>query len=176
MEITKCPACSSSKCQIIDSYTDKIEIIAKEYRFVQQPYNINKCIDCGLHYKSDILSPEEFSLYYTNVDFKGWSYERLYPPERVIKKYLEGKPVGKRILDFGCSEGRLLASLVNDYECYGFDLNAEALKVAKSKGISIFEDLDKLLNCGMQFDFIIIVDVFEHLLTPTQVIDSLQKL
>jgi 2-polyprenyl-3-methyl-5-hydroxy-6-metoxy-1,4-benzoquinol methylase len=176
MEIRKCPACSSSHYRVISSCNEKIELKAKEFQFWQPPYNINKCDECGLHFKSNVLSPEELSLYYANVDFNKWGYEKLYPPERIIRNYLLNRIAGKKILDFGCSEGRLLATLVGGNECYGYDLNLEALQVAKSNGISVFETYEQLINSQIQFDVIIMIDVFEHLLNPIEVIDNMQKL
>jgi 2-polyprenyl-3-methyl-5-hydroxy-6-metoxy-1,4-benzoquinol methylase len=176
MEVKKCPGCGSGDFELISSYRRAIESELNGIKFTQPPYSIIVCRHCGLHFKDNIMSPEEFLRYYENVDFGKWNINEFYPPENIILNYLSKKTTRLGILDYGCSEGRLLASLVPQHDCYGFDYNAGALEIAKKKGIRVFYDMDEMENCGRQFDVILMIDVFEHLLDPSDTIRRLLQL
>jgi SAM-dependent methyltransferase len=56
--------------------------------------------------------------------------------------------------------------LVGTHQCYGIELNSEAAAEAAAKGITILS-LDSLEGVtAMQFDVVMLIDVFEHLAAP----------
>jgi SAM-dependent methyltransferase len=98
----------------------------------------------------------------------------LYPTEQATVQLLRQVPPGGKILDFGCSSGRLLAPFVREYQCIGFEINAEAAALARSKGIQMLSDP---MEAGRQsLDAVVLVDVFEHLSQPTQTLVDLAGL
>lgn len=139
--------------------------------FVQPRYHIRDCQSCGLLYRDRTLSAAQFERYYAQTDFTGWETSSYYPTERAVLAHLKKLPRGSRILDFGCSSGRLLAEFCDHYECFGFEINAEAAAKAASKGLQILSthELDKESN----FDAIVLVDVFEHLMQPLSLLTKL---
>jgi SAM-dependent methyltransferase len=176
MKVTKCPACNSNHFKEIGEFSDSIALKGKNCEFLQEPYAIHECLTCGLHYKNNILTPEQFSLYYNDSEFERWSYSKLYPPEKIIEQRLLSKKEKLCILDFGCSEGRLLGQLLNNHICYGFDINPQSLDIARSKGMNTFSSFEELKNTKVRFDTVLLIDVFEHLLNPMETIDLLLKL
>ena len=176
MQVTKCPACNSSQYKTIGEYKESVVLQGKGCEFLQEPYAIYECHNCGLHYKSNILTPEQFSLYYANARFEQWSNSELYPPEKIIAQYLISNNKKLDILDFGCSEGRILSHFLNIHTCYGFDVNPNSLKIARSKGINTFFSIEELINSEVRYDVILLIDVFEHLLNPVETLDTILKL
>jgi 2-polyprenyl-3-methyl-5-hydroxy-6-metoxy-1,4-benzoquinol methylase len=128
---------------------------------------------CGLYYKSHILNDQELIKYYQEVDFSKWNTGALFPSELELLKILTQLPTGSRILDYGCSEGRLLSHLTNGYDRYGVEANQDAARVAASKGVRIVSDTDVARVSDRPFDAILLSDVFEHLIEPTTILRML---
>jgi 2-polyprenyl-3-methyl-5-hydroxy-6-metoxy-1,4-benzoquinol methylase len=143
--------------------------------FEQPNYQIFECSVCGLLFRSPTLSDEQLDAYYSALPENHWNYLSFNPPERLIGKQLEQLADKAKVLDFGCSSGRLLAPWVDTLDCYGFEINAKAATAASSKGLSMLthSDLESKTN---EFDMIILVDVFEHLRNPLELLGNLWKL
>jgi SAM-dependent methyltransferase len=76
---------------------------------------------------------------------------------------------GKRILEIGCGDGKLLALLQNANEVHGVDASGSGVEKCSARGISAL-----CLDAGSQslpfpndhFDFVIILETLEHLMNP----------
>jgi SAM-dependent methyltransferase len=173
--VNECPACGSrdfSQAGSAPGLTCRLGV----RDFVQPDYVIKICSACGLVYRNPNLSPEELGVYYSLVDYRKWEVPGFFPTERAAHKRLRQLPCGARLLDFGCSSGRLLAPLAGSYDCCGFEINTEAARIAATKGLNIIspEAFDSG-NCE-GFDAIVISDVFEHLSAPTELLRKLVSL
>ena len=91
----------------------------------------------------------------------------------ISAEILRALPKGSEILDFGCSSGRLLAPLCADYHCYGVEVNEAAAAEAAKKGITILANADLENPRLPKFDAIVLVDLFEHMPAP---LDLLRRL
>jgi SAM-dependent methyltransferase len=173
MIIDKCPGCNSDENQVSLGESESLTIQVNGRCFCQPSYHINCCNQCGLRYKSEGLSSSELFEYYQNIDFEKWDSEKLFPTEHIIIDALKKLPPNSKILDYGCSHGRLLSRLTNQYQCFGYEISEPASKIASQRGIQIFDD-DSFLesNC---FDGIILCDVFEHLNNPTSVLEKFSR-
>lgn len=96
---------------------------------------------------------------------------------RAIKKALkEIIPTEKKVFDFGCGTGEILAFLSPTLGI-GYDISTEMVQIAKRK----FKSKKKLrfvtsLNqISGTFDYILMVDVVEHLAEPRKAFASLKK-
>jgi SAM-dependent methyltransferase len=173
MIVEVCPGCGAADSEVLDSagacgHSEGGEV------FEQPPYSVVRCRRCGLYYKSDVADDKTLGRCYAVADFRRWESPTLYPTEQVAVQLLRQIPRGAKILDFGCSSGRLLAHLVGDYQCMGFEINADASAVARGKGIQMLADP---METGRQsLDAVIMVDVFEHLSQPTQILLDLASL
>ncbi len=175
-DILSCPACNSSGFSPTGGEAPGFPIRIGESSFVQQPYSVLECIECGLLYKNQTLSTAEFSDYYALVDFRKWETEGLYPTERAVLDNLKKLKQGSKILDIGCSSGRLLSSLVDSYECFGYELNDTASQEAKGKGIRMLSTSELEALPSNSYDAVVMVDVFEHLLGPLEYLQRLTDL
>jgi SAM-dependent methyltransferase len=171
-QITLCPACGSREASGQETAGTAMIERAGDKEFVQPSYQIRCCGTCGLYYKTVTLSPGELADYYRLVDFRKWETTGYFPTERATLEFLRGFPSGSRILDFGCSTGRLLSEIASDQQCFGFEVNAEAAKIAAGKGLRILSK-EELFNGELTFDCIVLCDVFEHLDKPTELLAEL---
>jgi SAM-dependent methyltransferase len=142
--------------------------------FYQPEYASRRCRRCNLVYKSRIASSAELREYYERVDFQKWEYPDFFPTERRVLAALQNLPRQSRILDFGCSSGRLLNGLIPNYACFGCEVNESAAKKAAARGISIvsWEEIVERSTVP-SFDAIVLVDVFEHLTRPLELLKLL---
>jgi len=127
-------------------------------------------------YRTPNLSVDELGAYYAAVDYQKWEVPGFFPTERAAHERLRQLPSGSRLLDFGCSSGRLLTPLVSSYECCGFEINAAAARRASIRGLNIIsQPAFESGACGM-FDAIVMSDVFEHLAAPVELMRKLMGL
>lgn len=164
-EVKLCPVCVGSSFNGTGSEVAGFDVHCGVWEFQQPPYAIRECSTCGLLYKDNTASPGELDAYYAHVDFQKWENPDFYPTECAALTILRKMPKGSRILDFGCSSGRLMAPLIGDYDCFGFEINESASLKATAKGIKMLSP-DFLEQGSVDFDAILLVDVFEHLSAP----------
>jgi 2-polyprenyl-3-methyl-5-hydroxy-6-metoxy-1,4-benzoquinol methylase len=152
-----------------------IEIHNKR-EFIQKPYSIRKCDSCGLYFKDEILDSNSINEYYNSLDSSVWNPKILCPTESEIEGLIRGHlQPGATILDYGCSQGRFLSKFVGQYDCVGFDIDLRATEVARGKGIRVMEYSVLESNKG-SFDLIVLSDVFEHAMKPTDLVTYLFSL
>jgi 2-polyprenyl-3-methyl-5-hydroxy-6-metoxy-1,4-benzoquinol methylase len=94
-----------------------------------------------------------------------WGYEYLAVLEVVLGELLHHRP--KRVLDFGCGDGRLIYELKRKGipEIVGVDLSERALCFARGflpdSSVLLYKDLNQI--SGISFDAVVAVEVLEHL-------------
>lgn len=84
------------------------------------------------------------------------------------------------VLDIGCATG-YLAKKFKDRNCktWGVDINRKALQIAKNHCERVFNlDLNNIKNLKIskKFDYILLLDVIEHLIKPEDCIDIIHRL
>lgn len=94
-----------------------------------------------------------------------------------LKAYLKRNiPSGKRILDFGCGTGEILAFLSPGIGV-GYDLSPKMIETAKRK-FAKEENLrftDSLTQISGTFDYVLMIDVIEHLAQPQKAFKILSR-
>jgi SAM-dependent methyltransferase len=169
-----CPACSATDWTDLPGEGPGFDFEKCGMRFAPPPYSIRECARCGLLYKSAVLSDDALARYYSLLEPTKWDIAGYTPPEREILKVLRALPPRSRILDFGCSTGRLLSSLASVHERFGVEPNEQAARLASDKGIRILSEAE-FADCRERFDIVILSDVVEHLSTPTQTMDAVWR-
>jgi ubiquinone/menaquinone biosynthesis C-methylase UbiE len=87
----------------------------------------------------------------------------------------------KVYMDIGCSDGELtylIAKAVKANKIIGIDIDAEALKRAKAKGIDTYlldVDKDALPCTDDSVDFITALDIIEHLINPDNLLREARR-
>ncbi len=172
----KCPVCGDACLSPIGTECPEIIVTFSNVTFRQPRSLILDCRRCGLLFCNVVLKESVLTDYYGSVDHRKWEIDALFPTEEAVISLLKTLPPGAKILDFGCSSGRLLANLVNEYDCFGFEVNKLAAVEAANKGIRVIEDSDSLGDFAGVFDAIVMVDVFEHFSNPLAELSKLFQL
>jgi SAM-dependent methyltransferase len=170
-QVLFCPACGGVNKKAVGPRGAAFVTQLRRHAYTQPAYDILECVDCGLLYKSHVLSDQLLGDYYSEVDYRKWEIPGLFPTERLVREELLGLSMGSRILDVGCSSGRLLCSLPAGYELFGVEPNAAASDEAAKKGVLILPNLDG--SDVPPFDAIVLMDVFEHLTEPARTLATL---
>ena len=90
------------------------------------------------------------------------SIEKIQNYNSYIFEKIYNKGLSKKVLDFGCGYGIFSEYLKKkfNFEVIGYEVNPEALKKLKVKGIKTISSLDKY---EASFDYIISMNVLEHI-------------
>lgn len=126
-------------------------------------------------YRTPTLSDAALAHYYSRVPFEKWEAATYHPIERAVLSILQSLPAGSRILDYGCSSGRLLSGLTSTHRCFGSELNARAATEAAQRGLTMLPSHELSEGTSNMFDAIVLVDVFEHLRAPLAVLRNLSR-
>jgi len=171
--VTACPACGAAAASKLGNGASAFEVQQGGRTYHQPAYWIRLCADCGLCFKSHTVPPEVLDDYYDGLDFRVFDYEERLPTDRQLDRYLSRLPVGSRVLDFGCSTGRILRAHTSRLACFGVEPNLQAATIASDRGIAILIESELRDEPVRRFDAIIVADVYEHLLHPVQTLARL---
>jgi len=174
MKVDICPGCSASSAHPLGLPASSFTTVAGGQEFGQPAYSILCCDVCGLVFKTEVADDATLARYYALTDFRKWETSGLYPTEKTVLSRLRQLPSNSRVLDFGCSSGRLLHCLVGRHQCLGLEINSEASAVAASKGIQIVRKLAEVEPASL--DAAVMGDVFEHLSHPTDLLTEIAAL
>lgn len=170
-----CPGCGSRSFASAPENGSSFETPAGNRSYEQPEYGVRICNVCGLYFKSKTLGALQLAQYYADVDFTKWDIGRLFPSEKAILGVLKKLPTGSRVLDYGCSDGRLLSHLGNEYQKFGFEINKDAADIARQKQIAIVSSEEIADATNLSFDAIVLSDIFEHLEKPTDILRVLRQ-
>lgn len=143
--------------------------------FHHPPYRVLCCENCGLYYKSDGLPIEQLGDYYARLDGQIFEFDGNFPTDEIVQQQFRQLKHRSRILDFGCSTGRILNDFCSSHDCYGVELNDEAAKAAAARGITMITEEDLRSSESMKFDVILLTDVYEHLAKPLELMELLAR-
>jgi ubiquinone/menaquinone biosynthesis C-methylase UbiE len=110
------------------------------------------------------------------------SYDKLkkekngYYYQSLIRTVAEVVPPGKRVLDIGTGTGEILNALAPALGC-GVDVSPGMIQKAREKfpQLRFFAGSYETLDLGDPFDFILLLDVIEHLQSPEKLFHDLKK-
>lgn len=168
-----CPACGATARQIGGGATG-FETVIQGRVFVQPSYIVASCDACGLCTKSATIAPTELEQYYALLDSATFETEGWFPTDAIVRRRLMALPDQSRVLDYGCSQGRILQGLAPRLRCFGVEPNAAAAAVARARGVEILPE-GILGTREQEFDAILLTDVYEHLVRPVQLIEQLAR-
>ena len=109
-------------------------------------------------------------------DYDYWKKRNWYYYQNLKKIINEFVPVDKTVLEIGCGTGDILATVEPKYGI-GADLSPKMIEIAKSK-YNGFTNLKFHVSGEIpkrKFDFILMIDVIEHLENRTALFKDLQQ-
>ncbi len=194
-EIKKCDNCGSGEYKTLHHFPPN---------FYDHNNYITSSWDGGTDCSLTIVKCSKCNLIYQNPAFKAEHLGLLYPEEQIpdsisydsivsfkdfsalinnyIKKYSPAQTAPVTI-DIGSRYGTLTENLKKEnYKSYGIEYNAKCVEVAKKAGITTIQqgtidtvgEVCKKLNIDRVNSFTL-VDVIEHLITPTTDIGKLSE-
>jgi SAM-dependent methyltransferase len=169
--VAACPACGSTAAPQVGGEAEGFDTVLNGEHFYQPPYVVRGCATCGLYFKSVTLSAAALHAYYAALDSAVFEIDADFPTDRILRRWLGGLLPGSRVLDFGCSTGRVLKEFTSRLTCSGVEPNERAAAVARARGIEIITAEQAALT--EPFDAIVLTDVFEHLQQPVELVQML---
>lgn len=167
-------------------YQDCIICGCKEYKLWASygSYKAVRCAKCGFVWMNPALTEDGLKKYYQ--DYIGMRFkDEVKTKQRQVqyqidKNFLEAYITHGKVLDVGCSGGFFLSALCDDFEKYGIEMDAEAVKYARdnySFGRNINDTrLEDSPFPDEYFDLIIMRGVIEHLLDPKGALKHVSRL
>jgi ubiquinone/menaquinone biosynthesis C-methylase UbiE len=90
-------------------------------------------------------------------------------------------PVGGKVLEFGCGAGQFIRAIKQyrpHLDCYGSDISATAIDIAKSANDGVFysvAETEKTPYDSSTFDAVLIFDVLEHVDNPAAILAEVYR-
>ena len=169
--LKKCPVCFSNNIRVLFplyKYRKSLEITS-----FATSYQLAECQDCFIWFKLERPPQELLNQFYESmpVDTYDWEYKSRLPHEKIIDQMIIAMPENSSILDIGCWSGRLLAPHSSNYKTFGIEPNSFASVKAIERGINLLGTfVNKELLKDKTFDLITMIDVYEHVESPDELI------
>jgi SAM-dependent methyltransferase len=177
MSNPRCRACDAVEVRLVGRLPDT-RVFAGRVR--DEPLaggDLWRCEECYLLFRHPLLHSSTYEEYYRDGSSEFWESREDREDFRLVRREIDGAQCRMRVLDLGCYNGSLLASLPGNHALYGIEANPAAARTATLRGIEIiasdFEDLDRLDD---RFDFITACDVIEHVPDPMDFLARLRGL
>jgi SAM-dependent methyltransferase len=174
--VTACPACGGSTNVQVGQEATAFDSVVRGKAFHQPAYAIRSCEGCGLYFKSRTVTLESLTDYYARLECETFEHEGNFPTDHILQRTLECLPSGSKVLDFGCSTGRILKSQTGRLNCFGVEVNEAAAVIARERGIRIISEQQLRAGKPRDFDAILLTDVYEHLPRPVELVEMLVAL
>lgn len=174
-ETTSCYLCGAE---------DETELFRKQgLRFV-------RCLQCGLAYMNPRPNREALERLYAYesqandvwVDVLLSDAEEQFQTQdfgELLDAVAAHRPVGGRLLDIGCSVGRLLhVAQQRGYEVLGLELGERAADVARQRyGLEVLsQTLEEVALESESFDVVALIETLEHLPEPRDMVREIRRL
>ena len=155
--------------------------------FIKDFFNYRKCSNCSLIYVSPILKEKNIIQLYKNSSYSNsWGkilsnkIEYKFNQKKFDNLLLDIKRITQvkgKALDVGCAVGQFLDTLKKDgWDTYGIELNDQERRASQKKKHVVY---DKKIELNYlpekKFDLVSILEVLEHVYSPTHVIKSINK-
>ncbi|MCI5209938.1 MAG: class I SAM-dependent methyltransferase [Candidatus Electrothrix sp. ATG2] len=133
--------------------------------------SLYECSLCGLQFRHPTINKKEMLNLYSELDPVFWQMSQSLVWTR-IKNIIERYSPNNRLLDFGCFSGEFLKFLGNDWERYGVEPSRVAAENAKNHAIEVWNRVEEI-PLNNFFGVILLMDVFEHLSNPYEILSHL---
>lgn len=173
-------------------HVDCVSCTSKNHYIISQKdgFNFRKCNECGTVFISPRPDPEALRWWYTHSEHVKHSNKILEKTadmrmqiynDRIDKLFKRIPPPVKSLLEIGCGTGRflkLLKEIKPELQSTGIDINAEAVEIAKEKGVNCLNASAEAFaeKDNERYDLILAFEVLEHVFEPFSLIKVLLKL
>jgi len=136
--------------------------------------SLYRCGRCRLVFRHPIRADDEYEQLYARASEAIWMSVDLRADQRLVRERIEAMPGPRKVLDVGCYDGSLLASLVPRFRRHGVEASTAAADRARQRGVTIVAArIAELRSVAESFDVICAVDVIEHVSQPRDFVATL---
>jgi 2-polyprenyl-3-methyl-5-hydroxy-6-metoxy-1,4-benzoquinol methylase len=126
-----------------------------------------QCRRCHLGFRDPVHDDEQYTALYAQADGDVWQADRLRRDQDLVRRALLAEPKPQRVLDVGCYDGLLLASLGAQVQRFGVEASLKAAELARTRDVQIVaQRAAELAQHTGRYDAVVAVDVIEHLVRP----------
>lgn len=170
-----CPSCGADGVRHIGAIPPSNTFAGRTLEQELSGGSLWQCFNCHLLFRYPRLSEVELNRLYQSGHAEGWPTPVEQRTDwRLIRGWLKSQQGVRRIMDVGCSDGRLLEYLGHDYAWLGVEIHEEAARRAHARGVDVMcNDFAKLSELNVDVDVALAVDVIEHSFDPKMFLASL---
>lgn len=173
----RCPGCGADATIFLGQLPDSRWFAGKPLAQLLLGGGLYRCKHCRLKFRFPVRTADTYRDLYDNAATATWSAENIRPDwDLIISRIDTLKPLGGRVLDFGCYAGGLLSRLDARYERFGIEINRDAARVARHSGNARVWAAVEDLPADLRFDVIVLADVIEHVHDPAGLLDCIAAL
>jgi SAM-dependent methyltransferase len=132
-----------------------------------------RCTACQSMFRHPVLTASEYLNLYAEGVAEAWSADRGRLDLQIIRRLISQQSTSGCVLDVGCGSGGFLATLPAGLKKCGVEPSVAAAGAAAGLGVSILGQTPRDLPAHAQFDVITLIDVIEHVVDPSQMLDEL---
>jgi SAM-dependent methyltransferase len=165
-----CPSCGSSRTSRRGALPAYPGFAGRALARPRPGGFLHECAACSLKFRFPRLAKEEMDALYEQggaTEWEGKAARRTDWEMAVQWLREERKEQDLDVLDIGCYDGALLASLGEGCRKFGIEINASASARAAARGIRIIgDDFSAVERSPVTFNAILAIDVIEHVEDP----------
>jgi SAM-dependent methyltransferase len=132
-----------------------------------------RCASCQSMFRHPVLTPAAYLNLYADGVAEAWSAGHGRQDLQIVRRLIAQHCTSGRVLDVGCGSGEFLSTLPASLKKCGVEPSVAAARVATGRGVDILGQTPRDLAAHVQFDVITIIDVIEHVVDPTQMLDQI---
>jgi SAM-dependent methyltransferase len=132
-----------------------------------------ECSSCLSMFRHPILTPSAYLDLYAGGVAEAWNSDSGRLDLAIVRDLIAQKAAAGRVLDVGCGSGGFLMTLPASLERYGVEPSVAAGAAAEKLGVSILGRTLRDLPAQVRFDVITVIDVIEHVVDPSDLLDQI---
>ena len=184
---TKCRLCSSSNTQLL--FVSKN--IHGRHLLGREKFNVLECKNCEVTFTDVDVNSLFYSHYYPENYYDEFQGGRLiggilaflekFSFQRKLRLILRHKPLGNRVLEIGCAQGKFLNDLTPTFKKFGVEINENGRRYIQEHypEITVYQDdieSENFGDCSTKYDIILMWHVLEHIKDPSAFLQRLSSL
>lgn len=170
-----CYCCHSDNVKYLGEI-ENIQSVGQEKAIISRRslFSLFLCNVCKLQFKHPKPDNIDLQAHYNINDIAEYCDDPLFRKDWAIIQLELKKRKGGDVLDVGCNSGSFLTMLDRDNCLFGIESSFMAKEAAESKGVVILgSDINVIDLPHERFDVITLIDVFEHMIHPYDILEKL---
>lgn len=145
--------------------------------FNDKQFNYKHCKDCGLIFIDPLPNVDDYSRMYSSSYHEQFYFKDVIPDQTEWFELFEKFSKGKKLLDYGCGDASFLKFFhQKGYECTGVEYDPELVSRLRKENLGInFFTVEQFWNDDGEYNIVFMGDVLEHIATPAQFLNDLEK-